>query len=167
LKQIADDDGGFIEKLSKNKKERKAAEDVAAKSRFSHSNPFDALVQSTSTPSSSRPASAATQSSAIEPEIEIDGTDSDNLIPQWNSEFWQTYGNKLRVYGTQEEQCDLTAKRKIVPTASSDSEKPDDQEENKPQNDSETGPPSSVSPRRGSVLATLQESLQSLWPGKK
>lgn len=34
-----------------------------------------------------------------------------SLIPRWDSDFWRTYGNKLRVYGTIEEVCDLTARR--------------------------------------------------------
>lgn len=35
------------------------------------------------------------------------------MIPQWNSEFWRTYGNKLRIYGTEEEVCDLTQRRRV------------------------------------------------------
>ena len=31
-----------------------------------------------------------------------------HLIPAWENIFWKAYGNKLRVYGTQEEVCDLT-----------------------------------------------------------
>ncbi|PGH15448.1 hypothetical protein AJ79_02425 [Helicocarpus griseus UAMH5409] len=30
------------------------------------------------------------------------------LIPQFSDEFWKIYGNKLRVFGTVEEMCDLT-----------------------------------------------------------
>ena len=41
------------------------------------------------------------------------------LIPHWSSEFWKSYGNKLRVYGTVEEMCDLAVIEK--PSSSSSS----------------------------------------------
>lgn len=45
---------------------------------------------------------------------ELSGYGKDGLIPRWQSNFWTQYGNKLRVYGTVEEVCDLTAVRKPV-----------------------------------------------------
>jgi len=158
-----DGEDDFIEQLSKKKKKEKKATDdaAAAKSRFGHSNPFDALGQAASTPSASRPPSATTQVSTVESEVEIDGTDSDQLIPQWNSDFWKTYGNKLRVYGTQEEECDLTAKRGAISAAAPEDS---DKAENQDQEGKENGTPP---PRRGSIISTLQESIQSLWLGKK
>jgi len=163
VKATLDAEEDFIEKLSKKKKEKQATDDAAAaaKSRFGHSNPFEALAQAASTPSSSRPASAATQTSTVESKVEIDGTDSDKLIPQWDSDFWKTYGNKLRVYGTQEEECDLTAKRKAITAAAPEDS---DEAENRDQDGLE---PETAHPRRGSIISTLQESIQSLWLGKK
>lgn len=31
------------------------------------------------------------------------------LLPPWDTDFWRVYGNKLRVFGTVEEVCDLTS----------------------------------------------------------
>lgn len=39
------------------------------------------------------------------------GTRSGEMIQPWDSDFWRVYGNKLRVYGTVEEVCDLEAKK--------------------------------------------------------
>lgn len=33
-------------------------------------------------------------------------------LPQWDNEFWDTYRNKLRVFGTVEEACDLESKQR-------------------------------------------------------
>lgn len=141
----------------KNKKAKKAAEKAAAasttQSKFSHSNPYDALAEVAPTPSVSNPAQTSAKASIQSPA-------DDRLIPAWTNDFWKTYGNKLRVYGTVEEQCDLTARRKIV---SSSPEKTDDEDaQGLDEESTET-----TTKRRGSVLASLQESLQSLWLGKK
>lgn len=166
-KSIITEEEGFIEALSeKKRKAKRMAEKAAAasvtQSKFSHSNPYDALSRASPTPPTSRPASAATQKATVDPYQVIDGTDSNKLIPQWDNDFWQTYGNKLRVYGTQEEQCDLTAKRKIAPVTEAHK-----QEHTLEDHDTTSPTAATESIRRGSVLSSLQESIQSLWLGKK
>ncbi len=41
----------------------------------------------------------------------LDNSKDTALVPGWENDFWHRYGNKLRVYGTVEEMCDLTAIR--------------------------------------------------------
>ncbi|KAI9726640.1 MAG: hypothetical protein M1828_001007 [Chrysothrix sp. TS-e1954] len=48
--------------------------------------------------------------------LEDDKQQSPNMLEPWDSEFWSLYGNKLRVFGTVEEVCDLTQKRRALPT---------------------------------------------------
>jgi hypothetical protein len=78
--------------------------------RFAHRTPFDALADTVET---------------VSDETEV-GSEDDNdvvqkvakgeLIPRFESEFWNTYGNKLRVFSTEERVCILggTAEPKVA-----------------------------------------------------
>lgn len=56
----------------------------------------------------------AAKSLEFESDVEEIAKNGSGMLPDWDSEFWQTCGNKLRVYGTVEEMSDLTASRKKV-----------------------------------------------------
>ena len=81
----------------------------------------DTLEAVTLTNSAENPASS---SSAVKPvstdnvindlkAVHLNGTHNaqDDLIPSWDTEFWRTHGNKLRVFGTIEEVCDLSGRQ--------------------------------------------------------
>jgi len=145
------------------KKRRKLIEEDAparpgtSTTRFSHANLYDALPDESSeaspvvsTPTKSQPGDGnTTNDMPIQP---LDSAKISELLPAWDTEFWHKYSNKLRVYGTQEEECDLTQKRKTVTAVD----------------------PAIVEDeggfqleRRPSVLSTINETLSAFWLGKK
>lgn len=90
--------------------------------RFSHANAFESLRDlkddllpiSAETPASTSnavpPASSLTKKSP-KPSHSKSGKDlrsRKGLLPSWDTHFWRVHGNKLRVFGTLEEMCDLT-----------------------------------------------------------
>jgi len=157
---------GFVETPSAKKRRKVIEEDAPAKpapstTRFSHANLYDALPDESSepptaasTPTKSHSEVQKTQNTTpIQP---LDSAKISELLPAWDTDFWQRYSNKLRVYGTQEEECDLTAKCKNV-TA------PEEVEDEKKEED-EGGVQLE---RRSSILSTINDTLSAFWLGKK
>ena len=165
-KTSENEQAGFVETPSAKKRRKLIEEDAPAKpaaptTRFSHANLYDALPDensepptAVSTPTKSRSDADKTQNTMpIQP---LDSAKISELLPAWDTDFWQRYSNKLRVYGTQEEECDLTAKRKNG-TASEEVE--DDKKE-----EDEGGVQLE---RRSSILSTINDTLSAFWLGKK
>ena len=99
-------------------------------SSFFHKNMFDSLrgmpeeeyddygdIEDEITESAENPASSSVPSPRDETQpmskamddLRLEGKTSRQhcMLQPWDSDFWRTYGNKLRVYGTEEEVCDL------------------------------------------------------------
>ncbi|KAI9826297.1 MAG: Mitochondrial beta-keto-acyl synthase [Thelocarpon impressellum] len=68
---------------------------------------FDALIDL----SDSEIGTAAESEAAAPPDTK--------LMPAFDTDFWKAYGNRLRVFGTQEEVCDLDARRRTLIEAES------------------------------------------------
>jgi poly(A)-specific ribonuclease len=156
----------FAETPSAKKRRKLIEEDAPAKpaastTRFSHANLYDALPDESaetptaaSTPTKSLPEDRnTTNATPIQP---LDSAKISELLPAWDTDFWQRYSNKLRVYGTQEEECDLTQKRKPVTATEAVEDEKKEEDEGGVQLE-----------RRPSLLSTLGDSLQALLFSKK
>lgn len=98
-------------------------------SKYSHSNSFDVLLDhddediAEETPAST---SNAVKPATASPDLvsELNKLNLSNrrnhgsLIPSWDTDFWNVYGNKMRVFGTVEEVSDLTGKPKPASSTS-------------------------------------------------
>ena len=166
LNPSENEQAGFVETTSAKKRRKLIEEDAPTKpapptTRFSHANLYNALpdensetLSAVSTPTKSQAeARNTTIATPIQP---LDSVKISELLPAWNTDFWQRYSNKLRVYGTQEEECDLTQKRKNVSA-------PEEVEEEKKEED-EGGVQLE---RRSSILSTINDTLSAFWLGKK
>lgn len=106
-------------------------------SKFSHPNVFDSLRDINDDAEELIPVSAetpASTSAAVRPAQHKDEQldeqmsklhitkrrDNRKLLPPWDTDFWAVYGNKLRVFGTEEEVCDLTDESKPRTTSTVD-----------------------------------------------
>ncbi|KAK7189720.1 caf1 family ribonuclease [Paraphaeosphaeria sporulosa] len=106
-------------KAKKGKKGKSKYDIVPAQSRFQTRNAFEQLSldeQGTSSPSDDDQGGVAVDSNtmpswqdkASEPDtggwvpIEQKSREPMEMIPAWDTEFWQSFGNTLRVYGTEE-----------------------------------------------------------------
>jgi poly(A)-specific ribonuclease len=168
------EDEDVIEPITTRKKKKKAivgdtSTPSASASRFSTANIYSMLEDDNrespvATPVVTKPDSppAITVMSPL-PVTPVDNTKISGLMPGWNSEFWHTYGNKLRVFGTIEEVCDLTRKPRAKPVVEA-AEEGREQEEGQEDEDDEGGVELE---RRSSLLSMLQSGMQSLWPAKK
>jgi poly(A)-specific ribonuclease len=162
------EDEDFIEPITTKKKKKKTTDfpPSTPASRFSTANIYSMLEDDTvETPVSTSIATKpdAPESIASPPSVmPVDPTKVSGLLPAWDTEFWRTYGNKLRVFGTREEVCDLTKKPKPQVAAVVDDEK--NMEEEKEEEDADGGVDLG---RRSSILGMLQNGVQSLWLGGK
>ena len=111
-----------VKKKAKKGKKGKVKSDTVTpvQSRFQSLNAFDQLSlddEGTSSPSEedqggvtldTTSATPSWQDEAYEPDrtgwvpIEQRQREPMEMIPAWDAEFWQTFGNTLRVYGTEE-----------------------------------------------------------------
>ena len=99
---------------------REPLEVARIRSIFAHPNKFDLLTDQTEeTVSNSASSNNIVKYDPIfdptrplldfpEETVMQEKVDRGELIPRFNSDFWEVYGNKLRVYGTAEEVCELT-----------------------------------------------------------
>lgn len=99
---------------------REPAEVARIQSIFAHRNKFDLLTDQTEeTVTLSTSSNIIKYDPILDPEAPLldfpeelamqQKVDNGELIPRFDSDFWQTYGNKLRVFGTAEEICVLTS----------------------------------------------------------
>ena len=100
---------------------------------FASNNIYEQLLNVADEPVENITEKATSSSSGVKPEeaesIDIaalnltqgqdraSGEQDNKLIPPFNTNFWRVYGNRLRVFGTVEEMCDLTQKRIAQPRA--------------------------------------------------
>lgn len=123
----------------KRKKTRHEGKGVDA--RFSHANAFDALQDLEEADNVPVLAETPASTSNAVPDAREDGgvalarglgelklsngaprAAGMQLLPHWDSEFWTRYGNRLRVFGTEEEVCDLRSDSR--PREAADGEPP-------------------------------------------
>ena len=104
-------------KSSKQKKAKKAA--TKAKTAFAHAGMFDLLQEESGDGNedvdenlrpTARPGihSRSASSLAVPEALSVEGKAATKMMPPWKSDFWNVYGNKLRVNGTVEGICDMT-----------------------------------------------------------
>ena len=165
-KTSENEQAGFVETPSAKKRRKLIDEDAPAKpaaptTRFSHANLYDALPDESTetpiaTPTTSKSQAEARNTTIATPIQPLDSAKISELLPAWDTDFWQRYSNKLRVYGTQEEECDLTQKRKNVTASEEVEEEKKEEDEGGVQLE-----------RRASILSTINDTLSAFWLGKK
>lgn len=111
------------EVTAKKRKVKRRAAASDPKTKFSHSNvysslldldnprPVDAVEETPTSTSRGGPRSKTAEQDLGKElnKLKISHRKANRkLIPPWSTNFWNVYGNKLRVNGTVEEMCDLT-----------------------------------------------------------
>lgn len=97
------------------RKPKKAAKRMMKRTAFSHATVFDMLGDMSSEEQQENPPLEATVTSQPDSSYRAPKETSQQLpqpkistmMPQFESGFWRVYGNKLRVFGTVENVCDL------------------------------------------------------------